>query len=111
MTIEELFENIKVSMQETGHKHLKFEFRITKEDEITPIDMFEFSTRTSNALKGAHIFTVKELADRTTNSASLKGIHNLGAKSVKEIMNGLLYEHIVRNVENGRKPYDGITFC
>ena len=111
MEMKDLFEAIKPAMKDGGYKHLKFEWRIIPKDEITPIDYLEFSTRTSNALKTAGIFTMKDLADRVTNGSDLKPLHNMGAKSVKEVMNALLYTHIERNILNKRKPYDGITFC
>ena len=111
MEMKDLFEGIGVAMKEGGYKHLKFEWRISPKDSITPIDIMDFSTRTENALKSAGIFTMKDLADRVTNSSDLKPLHNMGAKSVKEVMNALLYTHIERNVLNKRKPYEGITFC
>lgn len=111
MEINDIFESIGVAMKEGGYKHLQFEWRILPKDAVTPIDMFDFSTRTSNALKSAGIFTVEDLANKVTNSSDLKPLHNMGAKSVKEVMNALLYTHIERNMLAKRKPCDGITFC
>ena len=111
MDIKDLFEGIGIAMKEGGYKHLQFEWRIVPKDAVTPIDALDFSTRTSNALKSAGLFTMKDLAEHVTNSSDLKPLHNMGAKSVKEVMNALLYTHIERNIENKRKPYDGITLC
>lgn len=108
MNIKELFEDLGVAMKKGGYTHLSFEFPIIKEDSITSIDMFDYSTRTENALKNAGIFTVQDLAELVTNSADLKPLKNMGEKSVKEVMNSLLYTCIERNIIAKRKPYEGI---
>lgn len=108
MDITELFEQLVSGLKESNYTRVSFEFPITKKDEMTSIDYFDFNVRTSNALKNAGIFSISELAEKTTTSKDLKAFKGMGTACVKEVMNALLYTCIERNVKANRKPFEGI---
>lgn len=108
MTVTELFKKLVEGLKESNYTRVSFEFPIKKDDVITSIDFFDFSTRTSNSLKNAGIFSISELAEKVNSTKDLKGIKAMGVKSANEVMNALLYTCIERNLLAGRKPYDGI---
>lgn len=104
-------EDLKHVAQDKGYSQIRFEFRMLENDDNILVDHLDLKVRPIHALKSAKIFTLKDLAERVDSSANLKGIQNLGAKSIREIMTVLIGIHIERNITYGRKPYDGITLC
>lgn len=109
--IKEIFEELIFTMRTKGYHRIRFEFRILPKDDEIPIDDLDLNVRPINALKNAGIFTIKDLAEKYNTPKDLEGIPNLGEKSRGEVMGALIYTHIERNINNGRKPYDGITLC
>lgn len=103
--IEEMVE----MMKEKKYDHIEFSFVIKESDVNIPIEHLDLKTRSINGLKRAGIFTLKDLAERVSNSKDLKGIRNLGKESSMEIMRALLCAHINRNIEEKRKPLHGIN--
>ena len=93
-------------MKADGYAKIRWNHRISNAlDAETPIEIMNFSTRTSNAIASVHITNMRDLADRYESLSSLRGF---GKKCRAEILNGLLCYHINKNVSAGRKPYDGI---
>ena len=97
-------------MKKTGYQNLRLHFRMRESDASVPIESLDLNVRPINALKRGGIFTLKDLVDKYNTSRDLSRIKNMGVKSVGEIIGALVYTHIDRNINEGRKPYEDIEF-
>ena len=94
-----------VTLREKHGRWFHFPFYLTEAMEHTSVESLELGVRANNALRRSGFHTIGDLAHAIDEGFDLKSVRSCGARSIREIMEGLFFYQYNQMSPEKQKEY------